>query len=351
MTKFHSELGDLANPKAYNEPLDIMAHSKADCKHALYQMLLIRETETSVAELIKSGGVKCPCHLGVGQEAIAVGVASQLRATDRAFGTHRSHPLFLAMGGSLDALYAEILGKITGCSKGLGGSMHLISEEVGFKGSVPIVGATVPLAVGAALAAKLDGNSAIAICSFGDGACEEGVVHESLNLAAVYELPVLFLCENNLFSSHLDIHLRQMSDRMARFADAHHIPSRVVDGNDVFEVQSAAEDLISSIRDGKGPAFLETVTYRWLGHVGPNEDIDVGVRRSTEELNLWKNRDPIKRLVDAMINNDMLDMKEYEILFAEVQVEVKQAKEKAIAAPLPAVESFYDNVYKAEEIA
>ena len=157
--------------------------------------------------------------------------------------------------------------------------MHLFAEETPFCGSVPIVAGTVPLAVGAALAAKLDGSPEVGIAYFGDGACEEGIVHESLNLASQMKLPVLFVVENNFYSSHMDIKLRQPSDRTARFADAHLIDTEVVDGNNVVEVANAAGRLIEQARTGKGPGFLECVTYRWRGHVGPDENIDVGIRR------------------------------------------------------------------------
>ena len=182
----------------------------------------------------------------------------------------------------------------------MGGSMHLYAPEVGFKGSVPIVAATVPIAVGAALAAKKDGNGAVAVSYFGDGAVEEGAVHESLNLASHMKLPVLFVCENNLYASHMDIAQRQPSDRTARFADAAGINALVIDGNDITGVATAAGQLIGAARRGEGPGYLETVTYRWRGHVGPDENIDVGLRRSRSELEAWKQRDPVSRLTAAM---------------------------------------------------
>ena len=180
-------------------------------------MITIRTAEERLGELVENGDVVCPAHLAVGQEAIPVGVSHYLRPTDRVFGGHRSHGHYLGLGGGLYQLFAEVLGRSDGCSGGMGGSMHLYAPDVGFMGSVPIVAATVPIAVGAGLAAKKDGANAVAVTYFGDGAVEEGVIHESLNLAAHMKLPVLFVCENNFYASHMDIRQRQPGDRTARF--------------------------------------------------------------------------------------------------------------------------------------
>jgi pyruvate dehydrogenase E1 component alpha subunit len=250
------------------------------------------------------------------------------------------------MGGDLFGLIAEILGRANGVSRGMGGSMHLYAPSVGFHGCVPLVGATIPIAVGAALAARMDGGSAIAVSYFGDGAAEEGVFHESLNLAAVQRLPILFVCENNLFSSHLDIFLRQPSDRIARFADAHAIRSLTVDGNDVLAVAAAARSLVDHARSGGGPAFLEAVTYRHRGHVGPNDDIDVGVRRTMSELASWKLCDPIKRLVAGMKSRNLIDEPELDALQREIRWKVAEARAKAEAAPYPDSSALLGAVYR-----
>ena len=208
-------LGPLADPKQFTDKIEVQDVAPDLLRQQLADMILIRVAEEEIAEMSLNGVAGTPCHLAIGQEAIPVGVSACLTKDDRVFGAHRSHGHYLAMGGDLDALMAEVLGKATGCSKGMGGSMHLYAGEQGFAGSVPIVGATVPLAVGAAMAAKMDGNGHVAVAYFGDGTCEEGVVHESLNLAVTHDLPVLFVVENNLFSSHMDIHLRQQ--RFVRF--------------------------------------------------------------------------------------------------------------------------------------
>lgn len=330
-----SELGGLADPQQFTQPLAIAATQPAALLGQLRSMLLIRIVEEAVAEWVERGVARAPCHLGIGQEAVAVGVSTHLSARDRVFGGHRSHAHYLALGGDVYRLLAEILGKQDGTSRGMGGSMHLLGREVGFLGSVPLVGATIPIAVGAGLAARMDGEGAVAVTYFGDGASEEGVFHESLNLAATFSLPVLFVCENNLFSSHLDIDLRQPSDRVARFGEAHRMPAVTVDGNDVVATASAAAALIARARRCEGPAFLEAVTYRHRGHVGAREDTDVGVRRSLAEIKAWKARDPIQRLSRAMIDAGQLTQRALAELEESLRQRVSACCARAEAAPYP----------------
>ena len=338
-------LGPLADPTQFVGSLDIAGYAGDDLKRMLAGMLTIRFAEEAVADLVESGEAVCPCHLGIGQEAIAVGVSSVLRHTDKIFGNHRSHSHYLALGGDLFAMYAEILGRKAGASQGMGGSMHLFAPDVGFCGSVPIVGATIPIAVGAALAAKMDGRGDVAVAYFGDGACEEGVLHESLNMAAIYKLPILFVCENNLYSSHLDIGLRQPTDSVARFAAAHCISHRVVEGNDLIAVAKAAGDLVKAGRESGSPGFLEAVTFRWRGHVGPKEDIDVGVRRKPEILAAWKHRDPVRRLREAMVKTGMLTDAQFEKTCAVIKSAIADAVERARKAPYPETAALLDLVY------
>jgi TPP-dependent pyruvate/acetoin dehydrogenase alpha subunit len=222
--------------------------------------------------------------------------------------------------------------------------MHLLDRQRGFAGSVPIVGGTVPLAVGAALAAKMDGRGDVAVAYFGDGTAEEGVVHESLNLASRFGLPMLFVCENNLFSSHLHISLRQPADSVARFARAHCMPCELVDGNDVVAVERAAAHLIARARAGNGSGFLEAVTYRWRGHVGPREDVDVGVDRNVDLVS-WKKRDPIKRLADALRSVGALTDTTWDALSREIRGQVAAAWQAAERAPYPHARELLDAVY------
>ncbi|MGH8198715.1 MAG: thiamine pyrophosphate-dependent dehydrogenase E1 component subunit alpha [Steroidobacteraceae bacterium] len=349
MTEFRSELGGLADPALHQEPLDVAGVAPATLAKFLADMLTIRLAEEAIGALVEEGLAKTPCHLAIGQEAIAVGTSASLTSRDRIFGGHRSHSHVLAMGGDLFGLIAEILGRAPGLSRGMGGSMHLYAPSIGFHGCVPLVGATIPIAVGAALAARMDGKGAIAVSYFGDGAAEEGVFHESLNLAAAQRLPILFVCENNLFSSHLDILLRQPSDRIARFAEANAIRAQTVDGNDVLAVAEAARSLVSHARSGAGPAFLEAVTYRHRGHVGPKEDIDVGVRRTMVELGKWKLRDPIARLFAGMKAQKLIDERDFEALRNEIRRKVADARARAEAADYPDSTALLGAVYRSSD--
>jgi len=253
---------------------------------------------------------------------------------DRCFGGHRAHAQYLALGADLSALLAEILGRDTGCSRGMGGSMHIVAPERGLMGTVPIVGAAMPFAVGAAMALKMDGSDAAAVAFFGDGATEEGALHEALNLASSMGLPVIFACDNNLFSSHLHIGLRQPSNRVSRFAEAHHIAAEVLDGKDVVAVWNAARRAVDRARTERRPTFLEMVTYRWRGHVGHREDLDVGVKRDAD-LPLWKERDPIRRLSEAMVAAGLESEASLAALATGVRAEVAAALAAARVAPYP----------------
>lgn len=336
-------LGPLADASALHGPIALPTDVEP-LVSAVEQMLTIRRAEERIADRFADGTIRCPCHLAIGQEAAAVGVAMQLRKTDRSFGAHRSHAHFLALGGSLHGLFAEVLGRDTGVSRGMGGSMHLLDVAHGFYGSVPIVGATIPIAVGAGLAAKMDGNGDVAVSFFGDGATEEGAFHESMNLARVLDAPVLFLCENNLFSSHLHIALRQPTNSVARYATAHGVPSVTVDGNDVAAVSAAVAHAMESMRSGGGPWLIECVTYRWRGHVGHREDEDVGVQRK-DDLALWKGRDPIARLVAALKANGRFSDVECERVDARVMAAVEKAWTTAMSDPYPATEELLARVY------
>lgn len=348
MSKFQQYDVSLFNPHLFQDPLAISAdYEPAAALHHLRGMLVIRQVEEVVADLVRRKLVKCPCHLGVGQEAISQGLVSQLTRSDKIFGTHRAHGQYLVKTNyDSYGLIAEIFGKVTGCSKGMGGSMHLINPDYGFMGSVPIVGATIPLALGAALAIKQQGKNDIAVCFFGDGASEEGVFHETLNLASSLEVPVLFVCENNLYASHLDIRQRQPSEFISRFAHAHHIENYQVDGNDVLAVEALSSHVIKEMRQTKRPAFIEAFTYRWLGHVGPNADIDVGVRRSQSDLKAWKKRDPIDRLFKGMLQQGFIMPQQFDELQQSVKQEIEKIVQQAQEAPYPDVKALYEHVYE-----
>lgn len=338
-------LGVLVDPAALHGPLALGDIAPSQLKGFLRDMLLIRVVENRLAAGRRDGLIGGPVHLGVGQEAVAVGVSSHLRATDKVFGAHRSHSHLLALGSCVRKLLAEILGKETGHSKGMGGSMHLWDQSTGFYGSVPIVAGTVPLAVGAGLAAKMQKTGDVAVAYLGDGAVEEGVVHESLNLARMQNLPVIFVVENNLFASHMHISTRQPANATARFAVANDIPCRVIDGNDVVRVAGAAGDLVNAARAGGGPGYIEAVTFRWYGHVDWRDDIDVGVHRSLDEVSNWRARDPIARLAAAMKASGMLSDEDRQALETELAAEVDAAWGRAQQEPYPSAEALLERVY------
>ena len=296
-------------------------------------MFLIRVTEEKIAELIEREEIRTPCHLYIGEEAIAAGVCSALRRSDYVWGGHRSHGHYLAKGGEPRAMMAEIYGKATGCSKGRGGSMHLCAPEVGIPGTVPLVAATIPLSLGAALAARMLGNSCVSVSFFGDGATEEGHFHESMNLAALYRLPVLFVCENNLYSSHLHISERRAEDNIVKSAEAHGITGVRVDGNDAVAVYLASVEAVARARAGHGPTLIECRTYRWRGHVGPSWDTDVGVKRKNE-LKGWTAKDPIKLLRAQIIERGIAE-ETLEAVQRECQSELDDAVRFARQSPYP----------------
>tara|TARA_Y100001935_G_C17300872_1_gene509151 strand:- start:1489 stop:2526 length:1038 start_codon:yes stop_codon:yes gene_type:complete len=339
------QLKNLSDPTKSLEPISLIEHDIDSLKKMLKDMMLIRRTEQELAQRRKDGLIGGPVHLAAGQEAVAVGVSKYLKKTDSVFGAHRSHSHILALNPDFYRLFAEILGKKTGFSKGMGGSMHLWDQPSGFYGSVPIVAGTVPLAVGAGLAAKLKGTTDIGVAYIGDGAVEEGVVHESLNFARLQDAPVLFVIENNLFASHMHISLRQPSNMVSRFATANNIPFKLLDGNDVVSVASESKKMIDSIRRGDGPRLIELITYRLYGHVDWREDIDVGVKRSIEDINNWKKRDPIKRLSDAMIKANIWTKEEQNNFDEKLLFEIKNAWEKAMDDPYPDQNATLDYVY------
>ena len=316
----------------------------SDLLRGMYvSMLRIRLFEERVAELVEAGEIKTPCHLYIGQEAIAVGVCAALERDDYVWGGHRSHGHYLAKGGDLRAMMAELHGKATGCSKGRGGSMHLVAPEVGILGTVPLVAATIPMAVGAALATQLRRDARVSVSFFGDGATEEGHFHESLNIASVYRLPVLFVCENNLYSSHMQLLERRACDNIDRAGEAHGLPGVRVDGNDVIAVYRAAAVAVERARRGEGPALLECRTYRWRGHVGASWDMDVGVKRR-DEFKDWLSKDPIARAGQQL---RALGAEELELdrVVHHVRREVDEAVTFARESPYPAVSGLLEHVY------
>lgn len=341
MTK---ELNNLKNPKINNDNPQLKLLDENEYINLLKKMITIRIAEEIISENVKSGLIKCPCHLAIGQEAIPAGVSHFLNSSDRVYGNHRSHGHYLSLTMDTYGLFAEILGKKTGCSKGMGGSMHIVGESNGFGGSVPIVSATIPVSVGAGLAMKLSKNKSISVSYFGDGTSEEGVLHESLNIASYYELPVIFICENNLFSSHMHISERQTFDSISRFADSHGIDYAVIDGNNIETVLNTSKKAINFARNKRKPFFIEAVTYRWKGHVGHDDNIDVGLKRQ-EDLAPWKEKDPIDRLKNSLIAKKVLNESDFVLLNNEIFKKLSTEFSQAVADPFPEKEQLLNTVY------
>ena len=321
-----------------------------DCEHLrqVYRtMVRIRLFEERVADLIESGEIRTPCHLCIGQEAIAAGVCAALRRDDFIWGAHRSHGHYLAKGGDLKALMAEIFCRTTGCSRGRGGSMHICAPEVGLMGTVPIVAATIPIAVGTGLASALRGDGRVSVAVFGDGATEEGHFHESLNLAALRKLPVIFICENNFYSSHLSLLQRRARDNIIDSAAAHAVPGVRLDGNDLDEVFSHTVAAVRQARNGQGPTLLECRTFRWRGHVGPSWDWDVGVKRK-EELQEWLKRDPLqhtcRHLLQLGVGRDVLDD-----IRQAAGLEIDAAVEFARRSPRPQPSELTEHIFTSSQ--
>lgn len=307
-------------------------------------MLRIRRIEDAIAERYADQEMRCPVHLSVGQEAAAVGACAPLRADDVVTSSHRCHSHYLAKGGSLERMLAEIHGKAAGCSGGRGGSMHLFDTEAGVLASVPIVGSSVPLAVGAALAFRQRGEDRVAVAFLGDGSIEEGAVHESLNLASINSFPVIFFCENNCFSVYTHLSERQPNRPMTDVGRAHAVPSLHVDGNDVDAVTEAETWAVERARAGDGPSLIVADTYRWREHCGPNYDDDLGYR-AAEEFAHWKARDPVDGYARALRVDGTLSDALDAAFVREIDAEIDAAFAFARAAPFPAAGTAGAGVY------
>jgi pyruvate dehydrogenase E1 component alpha subunit len=302
------------------------------------QLYLIRRAEQRIAEIYPSDKIKSPVHLSIGQEAVAVGVCQALRSDDVVSGTYRGHATYLAHGGDVSGMFAELYGKDTGVARGKGGSMHLVDMPHRILGTSAVVGTTVPIALGYALAQKAMGTGAVVAAFFGDGATEEGAFYESLNFAALRQLPILFVCENNFLAIHEPITKRQATNRIIERVATFGIPAVQVTSGDVVEIYERTSALVDDIRAGKGPAFLECHIYRWYEHVGPGEDYDAGYR-SRDELIAWQNRDSTTALAASLPADDRKEIE------AEVDRRIEEAVAFAEASPDPLRNELFEHVY------
>jgi TPP-dependent pyruvate/acetoin dehydrogenase alpha subunit len=312
---------------------------------ALYRaMLRIRLVEETIAARYSEQDMRCPVHLSIGQEATAVGACAALRRDDQIVSSHRCHAHYLAKGGDLNAMLAEIYGRATGCCGGRGGSMHLFDDRVGVLASVPIVGSFIPLGTGAALSYRNANQDRVCIVFLGDGATEEGAFHESLNFAAMKKLPVIFFIENNGYSCYTNLEDRQPDRPMADLARAYGIPSVQVDGNDVFAVHSNTVAAVTRARAGRGPTLIVADTYRWREHCGPNYDNDIGYR-TPQEFESWRARCAVESLASRLIADRSLTNDSQARLTGEIKAEIELAFKFAIASPFPDPATVKDHVY------
>jgi len=314
------------------------------------QLVRIRRVEERIADLYSEQEMRCPVHLSIGQEAVAVGVSAALDANDYAMSGHRAHSHYLAKGGGLKAMIAEIYGKATGCSSGKGGSMHLIDKSVGFMGATPIVASTIPIAVGMAFAAKQRGENRVVVSYFGEGSTEEGVFHEALNFAVLRKLPVVFVCENNLYSVYSPMEVRQPDGRrVSDVAAGFGVVTESGDGNDIESVADIAERAVARAKNGEGPSFLEFSTYRWLEHCGPNYDNDIGYRTKAEFLE-WQQKDPVKKYQDLLLDRGTLSGTDVNRIDSDNLAEMDAAVTFAKESPFPESSSMMTQIYAGESI-
>jgi len=315
-------------------------------KDLLFRMKRIRAVEETIAERYTEWKMRCPTHLSIGQEAVGATIGKLLRNDDFAVSGHRAHAHYLGKGGDLKALIAELYGKATGCSSGKGGSMHLVDTDVGFMGSTAIVGNSIPVGVGLALSAQLHETDQVSCIFFGDGAVEEGAFYESANFAIVRKLPVLFVCENNLYSVYSPWHVRQpVGRKIYEMVRGFGMPSTQCDGNDALQVHRLVKDVLHAIRQGDGPQFIEFSTYRWREHCGPNYDNDLGYR-TEEEFATWKALDPIPKLTSQLQDDRNLSSLDLQKMDKIIQTEIDKAFCFAEDSPFPNVNDAYKGVFK-----
>jgi pyruvate dehydrogenase E1 component alpha subunit len=321
-----------------------MADKKENPKEILdllRRMWLIRAFEEKVSALYAERQVVGLLHLGIGQEAVAVGACSVLGPDDYVYGGHRSHGHAIAKGADINKLMAEIAGRATGYCGGKGGSMHIVAKDIGFMTATGVVGGTIPLALGAAFAAKERKRGQVAMVFFGDGAGQAGPFHESLNIASLWQLPVIFVCENNGYAEFTPLSAHTKIERLARHAKTYGIPASTVDGNDLIAVRDAMKKAVAKCRAGKGPVFVECLTHRMRGHY----EGDPAKYRELSQLAEWKRKDPIARLVRLLQSKRAIGDKQLQAAEQEARARVEKAAEFSLSSPAPAPQEVDRLVY------
>lgn len=298
----------------------------------------IRRVEEEISRIYPSDNIKSPIHLSLGQEAVSVGVCETLTDQDIVFGSYRSHAMYIAKGGDIKRMFAELYGKATGVAGGKGGSMHLVDVNNFIMGTSAVVGTTIPEAVGYAYALKVQNKNQIVVCFFGDGATDEGVFYESLNFAALKSLPIIFVCENNFYAIHTHQKQRQSKSNITERARVLGINSETI-SDDVFEIYDKVKNAVNAIHKGDPePFFFECLTYRWKEHVGPNDDFHLGYR-SVEEAEPWFANDQVKRV------GELLEPHERNKIEIEIEKEIQDAIHFAETSPFPEAAELYTQVF------
>ena len=324
-----------------------MKPSKEKLIEMLKKMLEIRYFEEGIHYVYTQGWMPGLAHLYIGQEAIAVGVCENLQKDDYITSTHRGHGHLIAKGGDLNKMMAEVMGKSTGYCKGKGGSMHIAAPELGIMGANGIVGGSIPIATGLGLSSKLKKDSRVTVCFFGEGASNQGAFHEGLNMGSLWHLPIVYVCENNLYGISVSQQRSQNIKDVAIRATSYGIPGEIVDGNDVLAVCEIAQKAINHAREGNGPTLIECKTYRWGGHhVG-----DPGTAyRSPEEVRIWKEKCLIKGFKTLLIKEKVMTQTEIDNIEDEVKQRVDDAIEFARKSSYPEPEEALDDVFTKAEV-
>lgn len=319
----------------------ILKITDAQLKSMYLTMLKIRKFETRAMDKFAEGKIPGFVHLYIGEEAVATGACANLREDDYITSTHRGHGHIIAKGGELNYMMAELFGKETGYGRGKGGSMHIADASKGILGANGIVGAGHNIAVGAGFAAQYKRTDQVCVCFFGDGSTNQSTFHESMNLASIWKLPVIFVCENNGYGISVSQKRHQAITDVSVRATAYNMPGVTVDGNDVFAVYEAVGEAAARARKGQGPSLIECKTYRWRGHF----EGDPTVYRPEGELEAWKKKDPIPRLEKYLMENDIMTEDEIKTLNADVDKMIDDANEFADKSKIPALESALEDVY------
>jgi TPP-dependent pyruvate/acetoin dehydrogenase alpha subunit len=315
-------------------------HNPPELIDLMRRMWLIRAFEEKLSTLYAERQIVGLLHLGIGQEAVAVGACSSLRNDDYVFGGHRSHGHAIAKGADINRLMAEIAGRATGYCGGKGGSMHIVAKEAGFITATGVVGGTIPLALGAAFAAKEKRKGQVAVVFFGDGAGQAGPFHESLNIASLWKLPVIFVCENNGYAEFTPLAAHTKVERLAQHAKTYVIPASTIDGNNLFAVRAAMAKAVEKCRTGKGPVFVECLTHRMRGHY----EGDPAKYRELAQLVEWKKKDPIARAARVLKSKKTITDNQLQAIESEARELVEKAAEFSLSSPWPAPSEVYTQV-------